>query len=63
MRRDQELGAEVNELVDARAVVKGPLAGLNVDLGGAFGGYVGVDGIHHDLATNGRYSPSRLQLR
>jgi hypothetical protein len=30
------------KLLPSRAVVKGPLAGLNVSLGGAFGGYVAL---------------------
>jgi uncharacterized membrane protein len=30
------------KLLPSRAVVKGPLAGMNVSLGGAFGGYVAL---------------------
>jgi hypothetical protein len=30
------------KMLPSKAVVKGPLAGLNVDLGGAFGGYVAL---------------------
>jgi|KBSMisStandDraft_5_1062788.scaffolds.fasta_scaffold629226_2 hypothetical protein len=40
------------KLLPSRAVVKGPLAGLNVNLGGAFGGYVALTVFVTTMASN-----------
>jgi hypothetical protein len=40
------------KLLPSRAVVKGPLAGLNVNLGGAFGGYVSLTVFITTVAMN-----------
>ena len=40
------------KLLPSRAVVKGPLAGLNVNLGGAFGGYVALTVFITTVAMN-----------
>ncbi|MEA2336687.1 MAG: hypothetical protein QOE82_694 [Thermoanaerobaculia bacterium] len=40
------------KLLPSRAVVKGPLAGLNVNLGGAFGGYVALTVFVTTVASN-----------
>jgi hypothetical protein len=47
----------------SRAVVKGPLAGLNVSLGGAFGGYVALTVFIATFFAQSIDKPTALQIR
>lgn len=47
----------------SRAVVKGPLAGLNVSLGGAFGGYVALTVFIATFFSQSIDKPTALQIR
>lgn len=49
------------KLLPSRAVVKGPLAGLNVSLGGAFGGYVALTVFVATFFSQNK--PTSLQIR
>lgn len=49
------------KLLPSRAVVKGPLAGLNVSLGGAFGGYVALTVFVATFFSQTK--PTALQIR
>jgi hypothetical protein len=51
------------KLLPSRAVVKGPLAGLDVSLGGAFGGYVALTVFVATFFTQGIAKPTALQIR
>lgn len=50
------------KLLPSRAVVKGPLAGLNVSLGGAFGGYVALTVFVATFFANSIDKPTALHV-